>query len=90
MKVLYSELLDRDIIVVVLDSILVSLYHKKSADIAYTGAKTRDIGRPAHRNMGRKNPRPHKPINKAIHTEPVSQDPLIGSLIARGLKGTQQ
>ena len=58
--------------------------------MAYTGAKTQDIGRPAHRSSGRKNPGPHKPINKAAHTEPVSQDPLIGSLPARGLKGIQQ
>ena len=56
-------------------------------DIVYTGAKTQDIGRLAYRDMGRKNPRPCKPINKATYTEPVSQDPLIGSLLARGPKG---
>ena len=49
-------------------------------------AKTRDIGRPAHRDIGRKNPRLHKPINKAAYIEPVLQDPLIGSLPARGSK----
>ena len=55
--------------------------------MAYTGAKTRDIGRPAYRSSGRKNPGPYKPINKAAYIEPVSQDPLIGSLPARGFKG---
>ena len=64
------------------------MYHEKSVDIAYTGAKTRDIGHLAYRSSGRKNPGPHKPINKAVYIEPVSQDPLIGSLPARGLKGT--
>ena len=59
-------------------------------DVACTGAKTQDIGRPAHGSSGRKNPGPRKPINKAAHTEPVLQDLLIGSLPARGLKGTQQ
>ena len=57
--------------------------------MVYAEAKTRDVGRPAYGNTGRKNPGPRKPINKAAHIEPVSQDPLIGSLIARGLKGTQ-
>ena len=56
--------------------------------MAYIGAKIRDIRRLAYRNIGRKNPGPRKPINKAVYIEPVSQDPLIGSLIARGLKGT--
>ena len=51
-------------------------------------AKTWDIGRLAYGNMERKNPRLREPINKAIYIEPVLQDPLIGSLIARGLKGT--
>ena len=55
--------------------------------MACAGAKTRDVGRLAYGSSGRKNPRPYKPINKAAHTEPVSQDPLIGSLPARGLKG---
>ena len=58
--------------------------------MACTGAKTRDVGRLAYRSSGRKNPGPRKPINKAVYTEPVLQDPLIGSLPARGLKGTQQ
>ena len=58
--------------------------------MAYAGAKVRDVGRLAYGSSGRKNPGLRKPINKAAHTEPVSQDPLIGSLIARGLKGTQQ
>ena len=61
--------------------------HEKRVDMVYTEAKTRDIGRLAHGDMGRKNPRPREPINKAIHTEPVSQDPLIGSLPARSSKG---
>ena len=52
-----------------------------------TEAKTRDIGRPAYRDIGRKNPGPREPINKATYIEPVSQDPLIGSLPARGSKG---
>ena len=63
--------------------------HEKSADMACTGAKTRDMGRLAYESSGRKNPGPREPINKAVYTEPVLQDPLIGSLIARGLKGTQ-
>ena len=54
--------------------------------MVYTGAKTWDMGRLAYRNSGRKNPGPRKPINKAVYSEPVSQDPLIGSLPARGLK----
>ena len=62
-------------------------YHGKRVDIVYTEAKTRDIGRPAYRDIGRKNPRPREPINKAAYTEPVLQDPLTGSLPARGLKG---
>ena len=61
--------------------------HEKSMDVVYAGAKTWDMGHLAHRSPGRKNPRPYKPINKATHTEPVSQDPLIGSLPARGSKG---
>ena len=64
--------------------------HEKSADVACAGAKTRDVGRLAYRSSGRKNPGLCEPINKAVYTEPVSQDLLIGSLIARGLKGTQQ
>ena len=55
--------------------------------MACMGAKTWDVGRPAYRNIGRKNPRLREPINKAVHTEPVSQDPLIGSLLAWGPKG---
>ena len=62
--------------------------YEKSADMAYIGAKTRDVGRLAYGNMGRKNPGPRELINKAAYTEPVLQDLLIGSLIARGLKGT--
>ena len=45
--------------------------HEKRADVVCTGAKTRDVGRLAYRNAGRKNPGPHKPINKAVGTEPV-------------------
>ena len=59
-------------------------------DIVYTEAKTRDIGRLAYGDTGRKNPGLYKLINKAVYTEPVSQDPLIGSLLARGPKRTQQ
>ena len=55
--------------------------------MAYMEAKTRDIGRLAYRDIGRKNPRLREPINKAIYTELVLQDPLIGSLLARGPKG---
>ena len=55
--------------------------------MVYTGAKTRDIGRLAYKDIGKKNPGPYKPINKAVYTEPVLQDPLIGSLPARGSKG---
>ena len=66
---------------------MLEVCHEKSTDIVYTEAKTRDIGRLAYGDMGRKNPGPYKPINKAAHTEPVSQDPLIGSLLARGPKG---
>ena len=58
------------------------MYYEKSVDIAYTGAKTRDIRRLAYRSSGRKDPGPYKPINKAIYIEPVLQDPLIGSLLA--------
>ena len=36
-----------------------------------TEAKTQDIRRLAYRDIGRKNPGPHKLINKAIDTEPV-------------------
>ena len=50
-------------------------------------AKTRDVGRLAYRDMGRKNPGPYKPINKAIYIEPVLQDLLIGSLLAYSSKG---
>ena len=56
-------------------------------DIVYTEAKTRDIGRLAHGDIGRKNPGPRKLINKAVDTKLVLQDPLIGSLLARGPKG---
>ena len=45
--------------------------HEKSIDIVCIGAKTQDIGRLAYRDIGRKNPRPYKLINKAVHTEPV-------------------
>ena len=55
--------------------------------MVYIGAKTRDMGRLAYRSSGRKNPGLYKPINKAAYTEPVLQDLLIGSLLARGLKG---
>ena len=57
-------------------------------DVVYAGAKTWDVGRLAHGDMGRKNPGPREPINKAAYIELVLQDPLIGSLMARGLKGT--
>ena len=40
--------------------------------MVYAEAKTRDVGRLAYRDMGRKNPGLRKPINKAIYTEPVS------------------
>ena len=56
-------------------------------EVVYIEAKTRDIRRLAYRDIGRKNPRPRKPINKAIDTEPVSKDPLIGSLPACSSKG---
>ena len=46
--------------------------------MVYTGAETRDIERLAYRDIGRKYPKLCKPINKATHTEPVSQGPLIG------------
>ena len=55
--------------------------------MVYIEAKTRDIGHLAYRDIGRKNPRPYKPINKAVYIEPVLQDLLIGSLLARGSKG---
>ena len=57
--------------------------------MACAEAKTRDMGRLAHGDMGRKNPGPRKLINKAVYTEPVLQDPLIGSLQARGSQRTQ-
>ena len=57
--------------------------------MVYTEAKTWDIGRLAYGDIGRKNPGPRKPINKATNIEPVLQDLLIGSLPAQGLKGTQ-
>ena len=47
------------------------LYYKKRADMVYTGAKTRDIGRLAYRNSGRKNLGLRKLINKVANTEPV-------------------
>ena len=47
------------------------MYYKKSIDIAYTGAKTRDIGRLAYRSLGRKNPGLYELINKAVYIEPV-------------------
>ena len=56
-------------------------------DIVYIEAKTQDIGRLAYRDIGRKNPRLYKPINKATYIELVLQDLLIGSLLARGSKG---
>ena len=46
-------------------------YYEKSANMACAGAKTRDVGRQAYGDIGRKNPGPYKPINKAIYTEPV-------------------
>ena len=39
--------------------------------MVYAGAKTRDMGRLAYGDIGRKNPRPREPINKAIDTELV-------------------
>ena len=39
--------------------------------MVYTEAKTRDMGRLAYGDIGRKNPGPCKPINKAVHTELV-------------------
>ena len=68
-------------------TIMTATYHEKSVDIVYTGAKTRDIERQAHGDIGRKNPEPYKLINKAVYIEPVLQDLLIGSLLARGPKG---
>ena len=47
------------------------MYYEKRVDIVYIEAKTRDIGRLAYRDIGRKNPRLYKPINKAVYTEPV-------------------
>ena len=40
-------------------------------DVVYAGAKTRDVGRLAYRNSGRKNPGLYEPINKAVDIEPV-------------------
>ena len=39
--------------------------------MVYIGAKTRDIGRLAYRNLGIKNPGLYKLINKAVYTGPV-------------------
>ena len=39
--------------------------------MVYTGAEIQDIERLAYRDIGRKNPRLYKPINKAIYIEPV-------------------
>ena len=39
--------------------------------MVYMEAKTRDIGRPAYGDIGRKNPGLRKPINKAVGIEPV-------------------
>ena len=58
--------------------------YEKSVDVVYTGAKIRDIGRLAYGDVGRKNPRPYKPINKAAHIEPVSQGLLIGFATGSG------
>ena len=55
--------------------------------MVYVETKTRDVGRPAYGDIGRKNPRLYKPINKAVYMELVLQDLLIGSLQARGPKG---
>ena len=63
------------------------IYYEKRVDIVYIEAKTRDVGHLAYGDMGRKNPRPYKPINKATYIELVLQDLLIGSLLARGPKG---
>ena len=45
--------------------------HEKRVDMVYAEAKTQDIGRLAYGDIGRKNPGPRKPINKAIYIEPV-------------------
>ena len=47
------------------------MYYEKRVDIVYIEAKTRDIGRLAYRDIGRKNPGLRKPINKAIYIELV-------------------
>ena len=40
-------------------------------DMVYTEAKTRDVGYLAYGDIGRKNPGPYEPTNKAIYTELV-------------------
>ena len=45
---------------------------RKERGCSLYGAKTRDVGRLAYRDIGRKNPGPRKPINKAVDTEPVT------------------
>ena len=45
---------------------------RKECGCSLYGAKTRDTGRLAYRDMGRKNPGPYKPINKAVDMEPVT------------------
>ena len=47
------------------------MYYEKYVDIVCIEAKTRDIGRLAYRNIGRKNPGLHELINKAIYIELV-------------------
>ena len=47
------------------------MYYEKRVDIVYTEAKTRDIGRLAYGDIGRKNPGLRKLINKAVYTELV-------------------
>ena len=47
------------------------LYYEKRADMVYREAKTRDIGRLAYGDIGRKNPGLYKLINKAVYMEPV-------------------
>ena len=58
--------------------------------MVYIEAETRDVGRPAYRNMGKKNPGLRKPINKAVYTGPVLQDPLIGYAIGLGHQRAKQ
>ena len=47
------------------------MYYEKHVDIVYIEAKTRDIGRLAYKDIGRKNPGLYKPINKAVDIELV-------------------